>query len=655
MNHVGQIWESATDTSVFQGTRNHLLGRTEIVVSYCAFEDRIFLSKQWMTGVGGSPRHPTRPPAGLRFFCFLRAIIDTVIVSRIGLVDKLNKAVIRLTKHQPDAIMKLSVPLVALCVVNVATTAAFLAPQSSTTVRPASKLFTLMDELQTRIVASPDLYRTDYPAEYGRGGSLGVYQGQNNRNQMMRQTQYGNDNQQHNHMNYDRHTDRQLQGGSRGLYQNPYNSRSQNVYMETDGRPLQANIDLWQGPNNSPQRMRVWSEDGRTRPFQSTVATPYGMSSMMDVRNTGPMEFPMRAGVTPSRDGPLGTTQLFQDQRSFEPRSSKFGGLGSSTKTIQGDGGLKYFTVDSSVASVQVNIWNQGRPFFAKVEILQGPNSVRQVADVYVDDSRNRPFSSIVQTPGYGSTIIVRNTGPMAFPLTATVEPYSRRSSSSHSESAYRRNNQPTLNGGNSRGSMYGYGEMASTPYQDNRNHHLGYSNVGSDHNNWSNSGGSPGNRMIGPSRHYDPSQNQGPRRGLSHNNNYYNDNHRHPANQGSYFDPTQNQGPRQLMGNKYNSSPSGSSPYYRMNSYSRNSSSNNNYGSGTYSNSRNNYNQGEQGYGIMGAPNSGSAVYRNSNYASRDHQYSNNNNNQYYGLMGGPNPSVGGNYQNGEFFFSRH
>jgi hypothetical protein len=396
--------------------------------------------------------------------------------------------------------------------------------------------------------------------------------------------------------------------------------------------------------------MRVWSEDGRARPFQSTVSTPYGMSSMMDVRNTGPMEFPVRAGVMPSRDAPLGATQLSPDQPSaFGTRSSKFGGLGSSSKTIQGDGGLKYFTVDPSVASVQVNIWNEGRPFFGKVEILQGPNSVRQVADVYVDDSRNRPFSTIIQTPGYGSTIIVRNTGPMAFPLTASVEPYSRRSSASHSESAYRRNNQPTLNGGNPRGSMYGYGEMASTPYQDHRNHHLGYSNVGSDHNNWYNSGGSPGNRMIGSSRQYNPTQNQGTRRGLSHSNDYYNNYNRNHANQGSYFDPTQNQGPRQLMGSKYNSSPNGGSPYYRMNSYSRNG--NNSYNSGTYANG---YNQGEvnYGYGI-----SGSAVTRNSNYnsnyASRDHQYSNNN--QYYGLMGGPNPSVGGKYQDGEFFFSRH
>ena len=61
------------------------------------------------------------------------------------------------------------------------------------------------------------------------------------------------------------------------------------VHLRTEGRPLNSNIELWQGPDNSPQRMKVYLEDGNLRPFRSVIETP-GDSNAIAIRNTGELE-----------------------------------------------------------------------------------------------------------------------------------------------------------------------------------------------------------------------------------------------------------------------------------------------------------------------------------------------------------------------------
>jgi hypothetical protein len=208
---------------------------------------------------------------------------------------------------------------------------------------------------------------------------------------------------------------RTVQGGSRGTVYDPYNERAQEVSIQTDGRPLAATFELWEGPNNTPQKMKVYSEDGRMRPFTSVVEKPRPGGSAMDIRNTGPMEFPLTAAV-----GAGTSTKLSSDSVS----SADFS-LGT---TIQG-GALFTFPFGPSVRSVQVSIRTDGMPLMAIVEIWQGPGSVRQIAKIYTDNGLNRPFAAVIETPGYGSTIAIRNVGPMEFPLTASVVPYRTESS----------------------------------------------------------------------------------------------------------------------------------------------------------------------------------------------------------------------------------
>lgn len=90
--------------------------------------------------------------------------------------------------------------------------------------------------------------------------------------------------------------------------------------------------------------------------------------------------------------------------------------------TVQG-GASRSFPIDPSVRSVQIFLQTEGRNLEARIEVLQGPDSVRQVVELNEDFGYDRPFSGIIDTPGYGCTIRIVNTGPMEYPFKASVVP----------------------------------------------------------------------------------------------------------------------------------------------------------------------------------------------------------------------------------------
>merc|ERR1712182_167238 len=129
------------------------------------------------------------------------------------------------------------------------------------------------------------------------------------------------------------------------------------VVLSTEGRPLDADIELWHGPDNTPCKMRVYVENGQLRPFSAVVETPRGPNTIA-VRNIVQIEFPIAANVVAD-------------------------------------------VVDmASADSVQVLLKTDGRPLNARIELLQGPNNNKQVIELYTEDGCDRPFFCILETPG---------------------------------------------------------------------------------------------------------------------------------------------------------------------------------------------------------------------------------------------------------------
>mmetsp|Transcript_34693 Transcript_34693/g.84129 ORF Transcript_34693/g.84129 Transcript_34693/m.84129 type:complete len:398 (+) Transcript_34693:128-1321(+) len=185
------------------------------------------------------------------------------------------------------------------------------------------------------------------------------------------------------------------------------------------GRPMEALVELWQGPTNVPQKLRVYSENGRTCPFSTLVELPADYNTLA-VKNIGNLQFPLGAivvdadTVRPNFDNPLFSGRAINGPNRFVP--------------IPGGNAMRTFNFDRNVVSLQVVLQSDGGPMSARIELTQGPSNTKQFMDVYSQDGLTYPVSLVIETPGFGKVIRILNTADVAFPLKAWVEPCTKSS-----------------------------------------------------------------------------------------------------------------------------------------------------------------------------------------------------------------------------------
>ena len=177
------------------------------------------------------------------------------------------------------------------------------------------------------------------------------------------------------------------------------------VEVSTIGRPLNASIEVWKAVSRRPVQIRAYSEDGEERPF-SAVLCINGPGTVA-IRNTNSVEFPV--------------TALVDSMNVAVPASEHV----DFVQNIEG-GSLRTFPMGPGAEAVEIVLETDGRPLNARIEILQGPNEDKQFIEFETDDGMKRPFFFTLNTPWHGggtSVVKVINTGPVEFPLFASVVP----------------------------------------------------------------------------------------------------------------------------------------------------------------------------------------------------------------------------------------
>eukprot|EP00565_Helicotheca_tamesis_P003980 CAMPEP_0185729544 /NCGR_PEP_ID=MMETSP1171-20130828/6311_1 /TAXON_ID=374046 /ORGANISM="Helicotheca tamensis, Strain CCMP826" /LENGTH=442 /DNA_ID=CAMNT_0028398415 /DNA_START=56 /DNA_END=1384 /DNA_ORIENTATION=- len=216
---------------------------------------------------------------------------------------------------------------------------------------------------------------------------------------------------------------RHVHGGTLQTFSSntPYDyhpDKNTHVTMTNNGRPIFAEMTLWDGPYNTPQRVRSYSMDGNRNRFKGT----FSGKGTLSVRNTGPSQYPAVASVSSSLSS--GTSGYPKPATQGHPKPAM-----QSTKKrdgaveIQGGGTLKTWPIVGSMGRATVELESEGRPVYAIVELWQGPNNVQQVAEIHSQDGYDRPYSMEIDLDSYygSSTVAIRNIGPIEYPITARV------------------------------------------------------------------------------------------------------------------------------------------------------------------------------------------------------------------------------------------
>jgi len=172
------------------------------------------------------------------------------------------------------------------------------------------------------------------------------------------------------------------------------------VALTSEGRPVNADVQLWLGPDWTPFTLKAYSEDGKLRPVQTLVGTR-NKAAMIEVRNVGEYEFPFSAASNYAQ-GPM--VALASDIPASTPG-----------ELVQG-GALASFPLEPSAEQLEVVLRTDGKQLHARIELLTGPNNPKQTYEVFTNNGILNSLCVAFNTPGPMSTVRIVNLAPVEFP-----------------------------------------------------------------------------------------------------------------------------------------------------------------------------------------------------------------------------------------------
>ena len=172
------------------------------------------------------------------------------------------------------------------------------------------------------------------------------------------------------------------------------------VAVASEGRPINADVQLWLGPDWTPFMLKAYSEDGKARPVQTLVGTR-NKAAMIEVRNVGEYTFPFNAAANYAKDAMASATEEIP--------------AASTAERVDG-GALRFFPIDPSTQQVEVVLNTDGRQLNARVEILNAPNNPKQTYEVFTNNGELNPLCVCFETPDPGNTVRIVNLAPVEFP-----------------------------------------------------------------------------------------------------------------------------------------------------------------------------------------------------------------------------------------------
>jgi hypothetical protein len=172
------------------------------------------------------------------------------------------------------------------------------------------------------------------------------------------------------------------------------------VALTSEGRPVNADIQLWLGPDWTPFTLKAYSEDGKLRPVQTLVGTR-NKAAMIEVRNVGMGEFPFSAASNYAK-GDMATLPT---------------DIPTSTEGVRvGGGRVESFPLAPSSEQVEIVLNTDGKQLNARLELLNAPNNPKQTFEVFTNNGQLSSLVVCFNIPDEGSTVRVVNLAPVEFP-----------------------------------------------------------------------------------------------------------------------------------------------------------------------------------------------------------------------------------------------